>query len=87
MQEQRCCCGVEASYAAAAGFDLPSIKAAADKVVLRPNAAQVLRRARQLRVPVHVLSVNWSTEFVGRALGIDDQSTYRYVMPMASTCL
>lgn len=56
---------------------MPSIKAAADKVVLRPNAAQVLRRARQLRIPVHVLSVNWSTEFVGRALGIDDQPTYR----------
>ncbi len=45
--------------------------------MLRPNAAQVLRRARLQQVPVHVLSVNWSTEFVARVLGVDEQPTYR----------
>jgi hypothetical protein len=68
-------------FTLAAGFDLGSIKAAADKVVLRPNAAQVLRRARLQQVPVHVLSVNWSTEFVARVLGVDDQPTYRCGWP------
>ncbi len=53
-----------------AGMDMDRVKAAGAGVALRPGCHAALARAMQLRVPVHIMSVNWSASFVASALGL-----------------
>jgi hypothetical protein len=54
------------------GLTEEALAAAAVKVELRPGCARVLSRAAAARVPLRVLSVNWSARFVRAALRLPD---------------
>lgn len=52
------------------GLSVDAIKAAGSTVLLKDGCRDTLQLANQLGIPIHVVSVNWSSSLVAAALGL-----------------